>query len=58
MIKDIKESAYTNHGPSKEIFLHYYKVSQANNSLQENYWNTENADNGIITMEELKALKN
>jgi hypothetical protein len=57
MNKDIKESAYTNHGASKEIFSHYYKESYANNSLQENYWNTENADDGIITMEEFKALK-
>ena len=56
--KDIKESAYTNHGPSKEIFLHYYKESLANNSLQENYWKTENADDGIITMEIESTKKN
>jgi len=51
--KDIKESAYTNHCPSKEIFLHYYKESQANNSLQENNWNTENAEDRIITIKKL-----
>ena len=48
MSKDIKESANINPGPSKETFLHYYKE----------IWNTENVDDEIITMEELKeALK-
>jgi len=59
MNKDMKESANINPGPSKESFLHYYKELWNNNSHQENYWNTENVDNEIITMEELKeALKN
>ena len=58
MKKDIKESANINPGPSKETFLHSY-ILWTNNSLQENYWNTENVDDKIITMEELKeALKN
>jgi hypothetical protein len=33
--------------------LLYYKEFWTNNSLQENYWNTENADD-IITLEELQ----
>jgi hypothetical protein len=44
MSKDIKESANINPGQSKETFLHYYKE----------IWNTENVDDEIITMEELK----
>jgi len=52
MNKDVKESANINPGPSKESFLHYCKELWNNN--QENYWNTENVDIEIITMEELK----
>jgi hypothetical protein len=59
MNKYIKESANINPGPSKETFLHHYKEIWTSNSLQENFWNTENVDDKIITMEELKeALTN
>jgi len=46
MNKDINESANINPGPSKEtfFFLHNYKELWTYNSLQENYWNTENVD--------------
>ena len=58
MKKDFKLSGNINSDPSKETSLHYYKALWINNTLQENYWNTENIDDGIITMEELKeALK-
>jgi len=55
MNKDINESANINPGPSKEtFFLHNYEELWTYNSLQENYWNTKNADE-IVTVEELKA---
>ena len=54
MNKDMKESANINPGLSKEKFLHYYEELLNNNSGQKNYWNTENVENEIITMEELK----
>jgi hypothetical protein len=58
MNKDVKGSANINPDPSYETFLHYYKELWANYSLQENVWNTENVNDEIITMEELKeALK-
>jgi hypothetical protein len=58
MNRDVKESANISPGPSNEIFLHYYKELWNNNFLQENFWNTENVDDKIITMEKLKeALK-
>jgi len=45
--------------PSKETFLlHYYEALWTNDYLQENYWNTEKVDNGIITMEELEEALN
>jgi hypothetical protein len=51
MKKDIKESANINLGPSKETFS-FLKT------LLELYWNTEDVDDKIITIEELKeALK-
>lgn len=49
--KDYTESANIKPGPSKEIFLHCYKKLWANDSLQEYYWNRENIDDEIITME-------
>ena len=59
MNKYIKESANIHPGPSKETFLHNYKEIWTSNSLQEHFWNTENVDDKIITMEELKeALTN
>jgi hypothetical protein len=54
MNKNIKESANINPGPSKETFLHNYKELWTHNSLQEKYWNTENVDDEIAIMEELK----
>jgi hypothetical protein len=43
----------------KKHLLHYYKALWTNNSLQENYWNKDNVDDGLIITEELKeALKN
>ena len=48
------ESSNVNPGPSKEIFLHYYKELCANNSLEVYYWNKGNIDNETVTMEELK----
>jgi hypothetical protein len=57
MNKDIKQTANVNPGPSKEIFVYYYKELWTNNSIQENYWNND-TDDKIVTMEELKeALK-
>jgi hypothetical protein len=54
----IKESVNINSGPSTETFLHYDKELWTGNSHQENYWNTDNVDNKIITIEKLKeALK-
>jgi len=48
-----------NPGPSKEIFLDYYKELWTNITLQGYYWNKGNIDNEIVTMEELKgAIKN
>jgi hypothetical protein len=38
-------------GPSKYIFLHYYKELWTKDYLQEYYWNRENIDDEIITME-------
>jgi hypothetical protein len=59
MSNDIKESENINPGPSKETFLHNYKELWTYNALQENFWNTDNIGDEIITMEELKeALKN
>jgi len=52
--KDFTKSANINPAPSKEIFLYYYKKSLTNNTLQENYLNTENIEGEIITMENLK----
>jgi hypothetical protein len=58
MYKDITESAHVKPGPSKENFLHYYGELWTNNSLQENYWNTENVNDEIITTGQLKeAIK-
>jgi hypothetical protein len=58
MNKDIIESTNITPGPSKAVFLHYYKEIWTNISLQENYLNTENVEDSIITMEKLKeALK-
>ena len=54
MKKDFKESTNINCNPSKETSLHYYKELQIKNSPQENYWNTENIDDGAIKMEVLK----
>jgi hypothetical protein len=52
MKKDFTKSANINPGPSKETFLHCYKESLTNNTLQ------ENIEDEIITMEKLKeALK-
>jgi hypothetical protein len=34
--------------------LHFHKELWTNNYFQENYWNTENVDDAIITMEKLK----
>jgi hypothetical protein len=51
---NIKESANINPCPRKETFLHYCKALWITNSLQENFWNTENVNDEIITMEELK----
>jgi hypothetical protein len=56
MNKDIKEAANIKPGPSKEIFLHYYKELWNNNFLQENYWDTENVDDQRLAMEELKTV--
>jgi hypothetical protein len=59
MKKYFIKSANVNPGPSKETFLHYYKESMKNISLQENDWNRENIEDEIITMEKLKqTLKN
>jgi len=46
MNKDIKESANINPGTRKKKF-HCYKELWTNNSLQENYWNTENVGDKI-----------
>jgi hypothetical protein len=54
MNKDMKESANIKPRPSKQSFLHYCKELWNNNSHQENYWNAENVDNELKTMEELK----
>jgi hypothetical protein len=45
MNKYIKESANINPDPSKETISYYYKEIRINNSLKENFWNTENVDN-------------
>jgi hypothetical protein len=53
-----KESSNINLGPNKEIFLYHCNFLWTNISLQENYFNTENVDDEIIIMEELKGALN
>jgi hypothetical protein len=60
VIKNMKmgmeESANMYPDPSKETFLLYCWELWTSNSYQEIYWNTDNVDDGIVTMEELKEL--
>jgi hypothetical protein len=50
MNENIKESANINPGTRKKHF-HFYKELWTNNSLQENYWNTEYVDDKITITE-------
>jgi hypothetical protein len=58
MNEDIKEQANIKPGPRKIFYIIIGNYELINYSLQKNYWNTEDVDDKIITMEELKeALK-
>jgi len=59
MNEDIKERSNINPGPRKIFYIIIGNYELINNSLQKNYWNTEDVDDKIITMERIeRSTKN